>query len=132
MFKKGLAVALAAGLAASVALGGCSSNSGSPAGAGTQAAEAKQETKAPAAEAEQEAKAPAAEKETSGQEEGTGAEPAGDLVEFRLVSPYDTNTSMLQAAQGFVDELAVIFLGTLKAPSSTAVLIGALLQTLSL
>ena len=44
MFKKGLAVALAAGLAASVALGGCSSNSGSPAGAGTQAAEAKQGT----------------------------------------------------------------------------------------
>ena len=76
MFKKGLAVGLAAVMAASVALGGCSSNSGSPAGAGTQATEAKQETKAQAPEANQEAKAPASEKETSGQEEGAGAEPA--------------------------------------------------------
>lgn len=130
MFKKGLAVALAAGLAASVALGGCSSNSGSPAGAGTQAAEAKQETKAPAAEAEQEAKAPAAEKETSGQEEGAGAEPAGDLVEFRLVSPYDTNTSMLQAAQGFVDELAEKSGGTLKGTIYAAGVMGGEQETL--
>ena len=119
MFKKGLAVALAAGLAAAVALGGCSSNSGSPAGAGTQAAEAKQETKAPAAE-----------KETSGQEEGAGAEPAGDLVEFRLVSPYDTNTSMLQAAQGFVDELAEKSGGTLKGTIYAAGVMGGEQETL--
>lgn len=134
MNKKVLAAGMAAVMMASAVLGGCSSSSGNSAG-GNGGTEAKQETQAPvtkeeAPAAKEEVQAPAAGDAGGTTEEAKSQEPVGDLVEFRLVSPYDTNTSMLQAAQGFVDELAEKSGGTLKGTIYAAGVMGGEQETL--
>lgn len=108
MFKKGLAKGIAAVLAVSVILSGCSKSAG-----GGSA-----ETTAPAKEP------------VSTQETEAAAETAGEMIEFRIVSPYDTNTSMLEAAKGFSDELLEKSGGTLKATIYAAGVMGGEQETL--